>query len=58
VASTLDESGVVDALHRALRAVRHAGRRRAIQRRGMTPDWSWTGPAAQFLDLYRELVPA
>jgi starch synthase len=56
VASVLDESGVVDALHRGLRAVRHAGRRRAIQRRGMTPDWSWTGPATEFVDLYRELV--
>lgn len=56
VAASLDESGVVDALHRALRAVRHAGRRKAIQRRGMTPDWSWSDPAAQFVDLYRELV--
>jgi starch synthase len=57
VAASLDESGVVDALHRALRAWRHAGRRKAIQRRGMTPDWSWSAPAAQFVDLYRELVP-
>ena len=56
VATTLDESGVVDALHRTLRAVRHAGRRKAIQRRGMTPDWSWAGPAAEFVELYRELV--
>lgn len=56
VAATLDESGVVDALHRGLRAWRHAGRRKAIQRRGMTPDWSWTDPARQFVDLYRELV--
>lgn len=56
VAGALDESGVVDALHRSLRAVRHAGRRKAIQRRGMSPDWSWTAPAAQFIELYRELV--
>lgn len=56
VAATLDESGVVDALHRGLRAWRHAGRRTAIQRRGMTPDWSWADPARAFLDLYRELV--
>lgn len=56
VAASLDASGVVDALHRGLRAWRHAGRRAAIQRRGMTPDWSWTDPARAFLDLYRELV--
>lgn len=56
VAATTDESGVVDALHRGLRAWRHAGRRRAMQRRGMTPDWSWATPAEQFIALYRELV--
>ena len=56
VAASLDESGTVDAIHRGLRAWRHAGRRKAIQRRGMTPDWSWAGPAGQFVDLYHELV--
>jgi starch synthase len=56
VAVTLDESGVVDSLHRGLRAVRHAGRRKAIQRRGMTPDWSWLAPAEEFVELYRELL--
>jgi starch synthase len=55
-AATLDESGVVDAIHRGLRAWRHAGRRKAIQRRGMTPDWSWADPAREFVDLYRELL--
>ena len=56
VAAAMDESGVVDALHRSLRAWRHAGRRKAIQRRGMTPDWSWQAPAEQFVALYRELL--
>lgn len=56
VAATLDESGVVDSLHRGLRAWRHAGRRSSIQRRGMTPDWSWSGPAGEFVGLYRELL--
>lgn len=56
VAVTLDDSGIVDAIHRGLRAWRHAGRRKAIQRRGMTPDWSWTAPAAEFESLYRELT--
>lgn len=55
VAVTNDESGVVDALHRGLRAVRHGGRRRALQRRGMAVDWSWTTPAQQYIDLYRRL---
>jgi starch synthase len=56
VASTLDESGVVDAIHRGLRAVRHAGRRRALQRRGMQTDWSWTTPAEDFAALYQRLA--
>jgi starch synthase len=56
VAASLDEGGVVDAIHRALRASRHAGRRKAIQRRGMTPDWSWVEPAREFVDLYREIL--
>lgn len=56
VALTTDEGAVVDALHRALRAVRHAGRRKAIQRRGMERDWSWTEPAQQFLSLYEDIT--
>lgn len=56
VTSTVDESGIVDGIHRALRAWRHAGRRKAIQKRGMAPDWSWSGPAQEFLDLYSEIV--
>ncbi|MFW2333801.1 MAG: glycogen synthase [Ilumatobacter sp.] len=56
VAATLDESGVVDVVHRGLRAWRHAGRRKAMQRRGMEPDWSWKQPAGEFIDLYREIT--
>ncbi len=56
VASALDESGVVDALHRGLRGVRHGGRRRALQRRGMTHDWSWTEPAARYVELYDSVL--
>ncbi len=56
VATTMDQSGFVDALHRALRGVRHHGRRRSLQRRGMTRDWSWTEPAKQFRDLYTEII--
>jgi starch synthase len=55
VASAMDESGFVDAIHRSLRGVRHHGRKRALQRRGMTRDWSWTEPAKEFRDLYLEI---
>jgi starch synthase len=56
IATTNDESGIVDAMHRALRAVRHAGRKKSLQRRGMTTDWSWAGPAQQYIDAYRQLM--
>ena len=55
---TVDVSvaGVVDALHRAARALRSPKRRGAIQHRGMTTDWSWAGPAARYRELYEELT--
>ena len=56
VATSNDESGFLDAIHRALRAHRHAGRRKAIQKRGMTTDWSWAQPALEYVTLYEELV--
>jgi starch synthase len=56
VSLTADAAGITDALHRAVRAVRHAARRKAIQRRGMTTDWSWKSPAAEHLALYEGLL--
>lgn len=58
VATSLDESGVVDAIHRALRSHRQAARRKAIRRRGMNTDWSWSAPAQKYLDLYRSVLAA
>ena len=58
VSSGIDEAAMVDVLHRALRAHRHAGRRKAIQKRGMTHDWSWTEPTKQFIALYEEVLAA
>ncbi|MEZ5279914.1 MAG: glycogen synthase [Acidimicrobiales bacterium] len=55
VTASVDTAGLVDALHRAVRAQRHAGRRAAIQRRAMTHDWSWSGPARRHIDIYEEL---
>ncbi len=50
-ATSLD---LLNALHRACRGWSNARRRAAVQRRGMTADWSWTKPARQYLELYRE----
>jgi starch synthase len=46
----------VDALHRAVRALADGPRRRAIQRRAMTIDWSWRNPATDHAALYARLL--
>jgi starch synthase len=56
LSATVDVPGIVDALHRAVRAWRHKQRRRGIQKRGMMQDWSWTAPAQQHLALYEEML--
>ena len=56
VAASVDTAGLVDALHRAVRAYGHPARRQAIQRRGMSHDWSWTAPARRHLGIYEELA--
>ena len=43
------------ALVRALSGWSDPGVRLPAQRRGMTTDWSWTGPAARYAELYRQL---
>jgi glycogen synthase len=48
--------GLVDALHRATRALRSPRRRTTIVHNGMTADWSWTVPAERYLDIYRDLI--
>jgi starch synthase len=53
--TTNDLVGLVDATHRAVRALSSPPRRRAMQKRGMTTDWSWNTPARQHIELYREL---
>lgn len=52
VATTLDATGVLDALHRAVRAYRQPARRAAMRRRGMSIDWSWSAPARRHIELY------
>ena len=56
LATTAEIPGIVDVLHRAVRAWKHKQRRTAIQRRGMNKDWSWNRPAQRHIDLYEELV--
>ncbi|MEL7156976.1 MAG: glycogen/starch synthase [Actinomycetota bacterium] len=56
VSASVDAAGLVDALHRAVRAIGHPARRAAIQRRGMAQDWSWANPARRHLEVYREAI--
>ncbi|MFW2382679.1 MAG: glycogen synthase [Acidimicrobiales bacterium] len=53
---TNDLPGLVDALHRGLRAFGSTQRFNGIRRRGMKSDWSWTEPAHRHSELYDELV--
>jgi starch synthase len=55
-ANSTDTAGVIDAIHRAVRAWKQPRRRAAIQRRGMQADWSWTNPAQRHVELYEDLV--
>ena len=56
VASAPSTVAMLDALHRGVRAHGATTRRHAMQRRGMSADWSWTVPARQHIDLYDRLV--
>ncbi len=56
VANAPSTVAMLDALHRGVRAHGATTRRHAMQRRGMSADWSWTVPARQHIDLYDRLV--
>jgi starch synthase len=56
VARSVTTLHIVDALHRAVRALADGSRRRAIQHRAMTIDWSWRKPAADHAALYARLL--
>jgi len=56
VASEPTSISLLDAVHRAVRGWSNARRRSAIQRRGMTADWSWAVPAKLHMEMYDELV--
>ena len=56
VSRSVDAAGMVDAIHRAVRAWNSTRRRSAIRYRGMSTDWSWAGPAQAYRDLYDQIT--
>ncbi len=58
IATAPEPVALLDAWHRAARAWSNPARRRAIQRRAMTTDWSWREPARQYVELYERVVNA
>ena len=52
VAPHADSAALTAALFRAVRRVANPRQRAAIASRGMKQDWSWAGPAQEYLDLY------
>ncbi len=56
IAPAIDAVGISLAVGRAVRALDDPARRAAIQRNGMTTDWSWRAPAAAYLDLYADVL--
>ena len=56
VSRQVSAAGVVDGLHRGVRAWTNAARRKAMRTRGMTADWSWRVPAQQHLDWYVQIA--
>ncbi|MGB5755353.1 MAG: glycogen synthase [Acidimicrobiales bacterium] len=57
VSRSVDTAGMVDAMHRAVRAWKSTNRRAAIRSRGMATDWSWAGPAGRYREIYGSLAP-
>ena len=56
IADRADLASVTDALCRAVRGWKNPERRVGAQRRGMTTDWSWSGSAARYLDVYHDVI--
>ena len=55
VAKHATSMSLLDTVHRAVRGWSNSRRRTAIQRRGMTADWSWATPARRHMEIYEEL---
>jgi starch synthase len=57
-AAAAEPEAVADAVRRAVRGWSDPALRRAAQRRGMSTDWSWSGPAAEYAETYRRVLAA
>ena len=57
-AATTNVPSLRDALVRAVHGWAEPAVRAGAQLRGMTTDWSWSRPAAAYLELYRRVWPA
>ncbi len=49
---------LLDGVHRMARAINQSRRRQAMQRRGMTADWSWVRPVRSHIEHYERLIGA
>ncbi|HUF99503.1 MAG TPA: glycogen/starch synthase [Ilumatobacter sp.] len=58
VMTSVSSAALADALHRGVALWRDRSRRVTARTNGMTKDWSWKVPAAQHIDLYRQLAEA
>ena len=58
IAAEITVDSVSDAMRRAVKAWRSTRRRGAIRARGMEQDWSWTGPAGEYVALYEAVISA
>jgi starch synthase len=56
VTSVVSTAGLVDALHRAVRAWSIKKRRAQIIRNGMQHDWSWKVPASDYVNVYKSVA--
>ncbi len=56
VAERVETADLLAAMFRTARRLRDKRRTAALQKRMMSIDWSWAGPAQTYLDLYRELT--
>jgi starch synthase len=56
VASAVEPAALTAAIFRLARRITDSRRRERIQRRIMSIDWSWSGPAQKYVTIYRDLV--
>lgn len=56
VADRVESTDILAAMFRAARRLKDKRRLASLQKRMMSIDWSWAGPARTYLHLYRELA--